>query len=77
MHLQISFFLYVIIFKYHFILVSIIVIKMMKLAESNNNIILFDMGKNEMFDINDNLKILRRKLKGSYTIAMQVTNTYN
>lgn len=50
---------------------------MMKLAESNNNIILFDMGKNEMFDINDNLKILRRKLKGSYTIAMQVTNTYN
>lgn len=43
---------------------------MMKLEDNNNNnIILFDMGKNEMFDINENLKILRRKLKGSYTIA--------
>lgn len=43
----------------------------MNMADSNNNnIILFDMAKNEMFDINDNLKILRRKLQGSYTIAM-------
>lgn len=49
----------------------------MNSTESNSNIILFDMAKNEMFDINDNLKILRRKLKGSYTIAMQVTNIYN
>lgn len=55
--------------KYYFILVTII--EMMKLEDSNNNnIILFDMAKNEMFDINDNLKTLRRKLKGSYTIAM-------
>lgn len=36
---------------------------------ADNNIILFDVAKNEMFDINENLKILRRKLKGSYTIA--------
>lgn len=44
---------------------------MMKPTDGNNdNIILFDMAKNEMFDINDNLKTLRRKLKGSYTIAM-------
>lgn len=43
--------------------------EMMKSTESNNNIILFDMAKNELFDINDNLKILRRKLKGPYTIA--------
>lgn len=43
---------------------------MMKSADGNNNIILFDMAKNEMFDINDNMKTLRRKLKGSYTIAM-------
>lgn len=43
--------------------------KIMNMADSNN-IILFDMAKNEMFDINDNLKILRRKLQGSYTIAM-------
>ncbi|XP_060854267.1 intraflagellar transport protein 52 homolog [Rhopalosiphum padi] len=42
----------------------------MNMADSNNNIILFDMAKNEMFDINDNLKILRRKLQGSYTIAI-------
>ena len=34
----------------------------MNMADSNNNIILFDMAKNEMFDINDNLKILRRKM---------------
>lgn len=47
-----------------------IYIDKMKLAENNNNIILFDMAKNEMFDINDNLKMLRRKLKGSYNIAM-------
>lgn len=40
------------------------------MKSEDNNIILFDMGKNEMFDINDNLKVLRRKLKGSYTIAM-------
>lgn len=44
---------------------------------NNNNIILFDMAKNEMFDINDNLKMLRRKLKGSYTIAMLVTEMLN
>lgn len=43
----------------------------MKSADNNNNIIiLFDMAKNELFDINDNLKILRRKLKESYTIVM-------
>lgn len=42
----------------------------MKLADNSNNIILFDMAKNEIFDINNNLKILRRKLKGLYTIAM-------
>lgn len=42
----------------------------MKSIESNNNIILFDMAKNELFDINDNLKTLRRKLKGPHTIAM-------
>lgn len=38
--------------------------------KSADNIILFDMAKNELFDINDNLKILRRKLKESFTIAM-------
>lgn len=43
---------------------------MSKLIENNSNIILFDMAKNELFDINDNLKILRRKLKGAYNIAM-------
>lgn len=42
---------------------------MANIADSNDNIILFDVAKNEMFDINENLKILRRKLKGSYTIA--------
>ncbi|CAH1725925.1 intraflagellar transport protein 52 homolog [Aphis gossypii] len=43
--------------------------EIMNMADSNSNIILFDMAKNEMFDINDNLKILRRKLQRSYTIA--------
>ncbi|XP_050432068.1 intraflagellar transport protein 52 homolog isoform X2 [Adelges cooleyi] len=43
----------------------------MKTADNNNsNIILFDLGKNEMFNINDNLKTLRRKLKGSFNIAI-------
>lgn len=42
---------------------------MANIADGNDNIILFDVAKNEMFDINENLKILRRKLKGSYTIA--------
>jgi len=46
---------------------------MAKSADSNNNIILFDMAKNEIFDINDNLKILRRKLKESHTIATYVS----
>ncbi|KAF0754268.1 intraflagellar transport protein 52 [Aphis craccivora] len=44
--------------------------EIMNIADSNNNIILFDVAKNEMFDINNSLKILRRKLQGSYTIAI-------
>jgi len=55
-------------YKYFFFfsIFSVIVVNM---ADPSNNIILFDVAKNEMFDINENLKILRRKLKGSYTIA--------